>query len=94
MREREQEESFKKIKILGREPWDRSTSGPKKVDWKFTAVLNAEESEDTFQVTDDFWGSGHSREMWWRVSGRCWGNGEINRLSVSKEGEIKEVREG
>lgn len=35
-------------------------------DWKSSAVLNADESENTFQVTDDFWGSGHSREMWGR----------------------------
>lgn len=64
------------------------------MDWKATAVLNAEESENTFQVTDDFCLSGHSRERWWGFSRICWGYGEITGLSVSGEGEIIEVRGG
>lgn len=44
----------KRLKKLGGELWDSNASGPREVGWKSSAGLNAEESENTFQVTDDF----------------------------------------
>lgn len=42
--------------------------------------LRREESEKSFQVTENFWGSGHRRGMWWRVNGK--GLGSLGGLQI------------